>query len=299
MVKTLTINVRNVSPIVQTFFFFQEPAVFVGGPAPQQIYANSLYCQTLTQGAALTFALLMQPYAGVQQQLSPPVVGAASGQLASGRAIGLTPAAGGPPTNNTTMTLSPSLGLSVPFSTTGPQPGNFRINAAYTFPYQYNAGSAVRMWAGGIVLSSFVTAQEGSIIDCMPTDKFYVQTGTYVSGTVLDFASASSTAALCDATSGSTSFDVVYNVDGTQPTWTVTPVAAGPANAEVRNEAGTAVVATGYASNFNAPVAVQNLSDTRYIHINSDYQVGPTGGPYVRYLCVTAAADTATFAGGD
>jgi NADH:ubiquinone oxidoreductase subunit 6 (subunit J) len=84
MATTITINVTNNSPTVQNFFFFQQPAVYSGGA---QVYTNSLYTQTLlpfaTSGAVLTFTMVLQYYAGVQQQVSPPQVGIPSGQLAA------------------------------------------------------------------------------------------------------------------------------------------------------------------------------------------------------------------------
>jgi hypothetical protein len=310
MATTITINVRNNSSLLQNFFFFQQPAVYVGG---QEVYTNSLYAQPVlpyaSSGAVLTFSVVLQYYAGVQQQVAPPQVGQPSGQLAASQPIGLTPATGGAPTNNTTtMTVTPSLGLSIPVSTTGPQAGSFRIVSPVYNPVlaAYNAGSAVNTLTGGIILSNFVTAQPNSNIDCQPIIKFYVQTGTYTAGTVMNFTSSSVTAAVCDATPGYSSFNVLYNADGT---WSVTPFAlvraAGGAyaliegananNAEIRNEAGTAVISTGYAADFNAPVVVQNLSNPGVIHALNEYQVGPIGGQLVGRMCTHKAGAAATF----
>ncbi|MHB8883534.1 MAG: hypothetical protein ACYC5H_00375 [Methylovirgula sp.] len=310
MPTPITINVRNNSPTLQNFFFFQQPAVYTGG---QEVYTNSLYSQALlpydSSGAVLTFSVILQYYAGVQQQVQPPQIGQPSGQLAASQAIGLTPAQGGTPTNNTTtMTVSPSLGLSVPVSSTGPQAGSFRIITPIFNPVltNYNAGSAVQTLTGGITLSNFVTAQPNSNLDCQPIIIFYVQTGTYTAGTVMNFTSSSATAAVCNATPGYSTFNVVYNADGT---WSVTPFAlirtargvnvlvegATAANAEVKNEAGTAVISTGYAADFNAPVTIQNLSNPGAIAQFKEYQVGPTGGPYAGLMCTNIAGNTATF----
>lgn len=72
MATTITINVQNNSPSLQNFFFFQQPAIYTGGP---EVYTNSLYSQALlpyaTSGAILTFSLILQDYAGVQQQVTP------------------------------------------------------------------------------------------------------------------------------------------------------------------------------------------------------------------------------------
>ncbi|BAM89154.1 hypothetical protein S58_31560 [Bradyrhizobium oligotrophicum S58] len=318
MATLITINVINKSLNAQNFFFFQQPAVYSGGP---QVYTNSLYSQTLlpnaTSGAVLTFSMILQYYAGAAQQVQPPQVGQPSGQLAAIQPINLTPASGGAPTNNTTqMTVSPSLGLSVPVSTAGPQPGSFRIVTPTFNPVlaQYNAGSAVQSVSGAITLSNFVTVQPTSNLDCQPVIIFYVQTGNYTAGTVMNFTSSSINAAVCDATPGYTTFNVTYNADGT---WTVKNMAlarladgqvglverssggtsligaAGP-NADVKNEAGTAVISTGTAANFNLPVTITNLSNPGAIHRLSEYQVGPTGGPYRGSMCTAIDATTAT-----
>jgi hypothetical protein len=262
--------------------------------------------------------MILQYYAGAQQQVSPPVVGQASGQLAAIQAINLTPAAGGAQTNNTTtMTVSPSLGLSPPVSTVGPQPGSFRIITPVFNPVltAYNAGSAVQSLSGAITLSNFVTAQPNSNLDCQPVIKFYVQTGTYTPGTVMNFTSSSINSALCDATPGFSTFNVTYNIDGT---WTVQNMAlmrmangtvglieasettsinspAVAANAQVLNEAGTGVISTGHAANFNLPITVTNLSNPGGLAQFNEYQVGPTGGPYQGSMCTGIAGTTGTF----
>jgi hypothetical protein len=313
MATPITINVRNNSSVLQNFFFFQQPAVYTGG---QEVYTNSLYTQALlpysTSGAVLTFSVILQFYAGVQQQVSPPIVGKPSGQLAASQPIGLTPAPGGAPTNNTTtMTVKPSLGLSVPVSSSAPQTGSFRIITPVFDPVlaNYNAGSAVQTLTGGITLSNFVTAQPNSNLDCQPVIIFYVQTGTYTPGTVMNFTSSSATAAVCNATPGFTTFDVQYNADGT---WSVTPFALVRAlegsfklieginatNAEILNEAGTQILSTGYVAdnNFNSPITVQNMSAPGNVAVLSEYQVGPTGGPYIGTMCTSKVGTTGTFA---
>ena len=319
MATTITINVTNKSTSLQNFFFFQQPAQYSGGA---QVYTNSLYSQALLpydqSGAVLSFSMVLQYYAGAQQQVAPPAVGQPSGQLGAIQPIDLTPAAGGTPTNNTTsMTVSPSLGLSVPTSTQGPQAGSFRIITPVFNPVltAYNAGSAVQSLSGGITLSNFVTAQPNSNLDCQPIIKFYVQTGTYTAGTVMSFTSSSQGAAICDATPGYTTFNVTYNLNGT---WTVknmasTQLADGTRglveksvyttgliapvapNAEILNEAGTAVVSTGTAANFLKPINVANLSQPGNIVVTREYQVGPTGGPYQGTMCTQLVGNTGVF----
>ncbi|WP_338823190.1 hypothetical protein WDM22_07865 [Bradyrhizobium septentrionale] len=313
MATTITINVQNNSPSLQNFFFFQQPAIYTGGP---EVYTNSLYSQALlpyaTSGAILTFSLILQDYAGVQQQVTPPTVGKPSGQLSATQAINVTPAAGGTPTKNTTtMTVTPSLGLSSPVSTSGPQAGSFRIITPVYNPTleNYNAGSALQTLTGGVTLSNFVTAQPNTNLDCQPIRIFYVQTGNYTAGTVMNFTASSATAAVCDATPGYSSFSVVYNADGT---WTIKPFAVVRAadgrgrlvegttatNAEVLNEAGTATISTGYVAdgNFNPSILVQNLSHAAAINVLGEYQVGPIGGPKIGTTCIDKQGTSATFA---
>ncbi|MGB8842017.1 MAG: hypothetical protein WCC64_13225 [Aliidongia sp.] len=228
MATLITINVKNNNPFAQKFFFFQQPAIYTGGA---KVYSNSLYSNTLLpnaeSGARLTFQLLLQYCAGAQSQACVPVVGQPCGQLSAIQPIDLTPnpTAATPTTviaNTTNMTVAPSLGLSQPTSTEGVQPGAFRI-VVPTFDAnvgRYSVGSAVTTPSGGITLSSFTSACPTTNIDCQPVLKFYVQTGGYQPGVVMNFTSSSIGAALCDATNGFTTFDVVYNSDGT---WASSP----------------------------------------------------------------------------
>ncbi|KIO48458.1 hypothetical protein [Nitrosospira sp. NpAV] len=320
MSTLFTINIQNNSSSFQNFYVFQQPAIYVGG---QQVYSNSLWSQGVlpssTGGSSATFLMLQQFYAGVQQQITPPAVGGVSGYSSAIQAIGLTPAAGGSPTNNTTsMIISPALGLTPPVNTTGPQAGSYRIITPTFNPTvtPYNAGAASQSPSGIVTLSNFVVAQPNQNIDCQPVLQFYVQTGTYTPGTVINFSTSSVNAALCNATTGFVTFNVSYNVDGT---WSVTSSAATKVmgqpriqaqahpstlslsadaanNAEIKNEAGTAVICTGYAANFNTPVTVQALSNPGVIQLHSEYQVGPTGGPYTGRMCTSIVGNTATFA---
>ncbi|MGH8761662.1 MAG: hypothetical protein ACREUR_00330 [Nitrosospira sp.] len=320
MSTLFTINIQNNSSAFQNFYVFQQPAIYVGGP---QVYTNSLWSQGVLPssegGSSATFMMLQQFYAGVQQQINLPAVGGVSGYSSAIQAIGLTPAAGGSPTNNTTsMIISPALGLTPPVNTTGPQAGSFRIITPAFNPTvtPYNAGSASQSPSGAVILSNFVVAQPNQNIDCQPVLQFYVQTGTYTPGMVINFSTSSVNAALCNATTGFVSFNVSYNIDGT---WSVTSSAAPKVmgqprtqaqahrsalslsadaqnNADIKNEAGTAVICTGYAANFNVPVTIQGLSNPGVIHLHNEYQVGPSGGPYTGRICTNIAGGVATFA---
>jgi hypothetical protein len=311
MTTLIQINLTNNSPNLQNFFFFQQPAVYTGG---SQVYSNSLISTPLLpfsqSGSVYTFLLTLQYYAAVQQQVGTPQIGQPSGYTSAIQPIGLTPAAGGTPTNNcTSMSVSP-LGLSTPTSVSGVQPGAFRIISPVYNPtqQQYNGGSGAQLGTGQVVLSSFVTVQPNTNLDCQPVLKFYVATGAYQSGTVMNFSSSSVGAALCDATNGFTTFNVTYNADGT---WSVVPsvqhaqlkrtvdgvlaVQSVNLNADILNEAGTQVICRGTAANFNAPVVISNLTNPGALALHSEYQVGPTGGPYTGRMCTALNGATATF----
>ncbi|AVX40197.1 MULTISPECIES: hypothetical protein [Yersinia] len=218
-----TINVINNSPTAQDFFFFQKPAIYTGGA---KVYSNSIYQEVLqpfaSSGSVLTFECLMQFYAGAQTQLPNLSVGQDSGYITSSQPIDLTSATAGVQTANTTLlSVDPSLGLSPASYTEGVQPGAYRIITPAFNPITevLNAGLAVQSASGGTVLSSFINAEPSKNIDCQPVLSFYVQTGTYQPGTVINFSTSSVGSAICDTTQGITAFNVTYNPQGT---WTVT-----------------------------------------------------------------------------
>ncbi|TPN85142.1 hypothetical protein [Aquimarina algicola] len=67
-------------------------------------------------------------------------------------------------------------------------------------------------------------------------------------------------------------------------------------NVEIKNEAGTHVLATGVTNNFNAPeVEVTNIDHPDRILVDSEYQIGPVGGPYDGMICTAKYGNTAGF----
>lgn len=223
MSTLLTINVTGNAAQNNNFFFFQKPAIYVGG---KQVYSNSLYQRLLQpfggSGTILTFQANMEYYAAVQEANSAaPPVGNSSGYQSSIQAINLT-ASGSQASNSTAMTYDPStkaLGLTPATYDSNVQPGAFRIKTAQynSPPTFFNAGSAVKV-NGGIVLSDFVNAQPLDNIDCQPILAYYVAAGTYTQGIVMDFTASSQQAAVCDFTPGYTTANVTYNNNGT---WSV------------------------------------------------------------------------------
>lgn len=217
MSTLLTINVKNNEANTQGIYFFQEPAIYSSG-AP--VYSNSLYSQALGNfddtGAILTFQVNMQYYAGIQQAHSTPTIGQSSGYASASRPVDLAPANGPGPNDWVTASVNP-LGLTHPTAGAGVQPGAFRITTPiYPPPSIYNIGSAVEV-NGGITLSNFVVANPANHTDCQPVLKYYVQTGGYTAGTVMNFTSSSVNSALCDFTGGHSIIDVILNNDGS---WT-------------------------------------------------------------------------------
>lgn len=217
MSPLLTINVTNQISATQNFYIFQQPSIYTGG---SRVYSNSLYCQALgnydSTGSVLTFQVSPQPYACIQQTNNEPQVGQHSGFASAYRAIDLAPASG---TANdcTTASVTP-LGLSPPTVGQNVQTGAFRIiTPTYQPPYMYNIGSAAQA-NGSIMLSNFVIANPTNNTDCQPILQYYVQTGSYTPGTVINFTQSSVNAALCDFTGGHSTIDVTLNADFT---WTV------------------------------------------------------------------------------
>lgn len=218
MSSYLTINVINRSHLTQDFYIFQQPATFSGGGHPN---SNSLFAVPLgsydATGSTLSFMVRNQPYAAIQQAHTPPMVGQTSGFASAARAIDL--ARPDASSNDGTIASVSPLGLSMPRPTSGVAPGAFRITTPSFQPMAtlINVGSAVET-QGAVVLSSFVQGQPMTNIDCAPAPVFFVQTGRYTPGTVLNFDMSSMTAARCDFSGGASAYDVSYNMDGT---WTI------------------------------------------------------------------------------
>ncbi len=219
MSTLLTINVTNNAAQSNGFFFFQQPAIYTGGG---KVFSNSLYQRQLdtysSSGTKLTFQVNLQYYAGVQEANSKePPVGQSSGYQSSSRLISLTNTKNQEP-NSTTMTYdqtTKALGLEPPVYQTKVQDGAFRIiTAKYDSPPTFfNAGSAVEV-NGGIVLSNFVNAQPQNNIDCQPILKYYVSTGNYTPGTVMNFTDSSTKSGVCDFTGGYRTANVEYTSNG-------------------------------------------------------------------------------------
>lgn len=220
MATLLKIIVKNGQNNPNNFFFFQQPSVYIGGP---KVYSNSIYARSLppsNQGSSITMQANLQFYAAVQEaNTSTPPIGEVSGFESAVQPIDLA-AKGNDPKHLDCATMtwdqdSKSLGLQQPVNTEGVQDGAFRIITATYKPSltPFNAGSAV-MINGNVVLSNFVVASPQTNVDAQPILKYYVQSGTYQAGTVMNFSVSSVKAALCDFTGGYAQALVTYTDKG-------------------------------------------------------------------------------------
>lgn len=212
------IIVENNSPSAQEFYFFQQPSVYVGG---YTVYTNSIGHGGLPASGSgtsqLQFLLEEQYYAGVQKQMSPPIVGQAQVGIVSQQPIDLATQTGSTADGTSVVIGDDSLYLTAPVNTPGTQLGAFRITTPQFNPANtsINLGLSTTNGDGEILLSNFVMGEPSKNTDVQPIVKFYIQTGSYTPGTVVNFSSSSVGAAVCDATNGKLTFNVTYNADGT------------------------------------------------------------------------------------
>ena len=221
MATIYQITVTNNSPSPQTMFFFQQPAKYSGSST---VYSNSLASQQIAAKpsvgtAQIQFTADIQIYAGVQTQSTPIEVSLVNTSSIAEVPIDVASSSNPNAKDMTTMSVDTGLALSAPVTGAGIEDGAFRIVTPTFNPVTtpYNAGLAA-LAQQNILLSNFVVANPNQNIDVMPQVIFYVATGSYTAGMVIDFDSVSNNAALCDATNGQEDFMVTYNADGT---WTV------------------------------------------------------------------------------
>lgn len=217
-----SITIESKSPSPQNFYFFQKPAIYIGG---QTVYTNSVGSGTLpaynpSVTNQIQFSLEQKYYAGVQKQMEPIIEGKTQIGLVSQAEMELSTGAGSEKDSTIMKIAQSSLYLTPPVNSPGVQQGAFRITTEQFNPLvqKYNAGLSNINGDGQIVLSNFIIAEPNKNIDIQPVTIFYINTGDYQAGTVVNFTTSSATAAICDATSGKTNFKVTYNSDGS---WTV------------------------------------------------------------------------------
>ena len=219
MTTTYTVNIFNGSTSPQNFFVFQQPSVFS--------LAGTVYSNSLGQGnldgynpqriQPFVFSMTTQYYAG--SLIAQGTIGVQGTYLGYPVAVLIDLEQ---MTDLTFINNNTQPDLSIPVPDTKPQGGAFDIvtptfqNGSITAPI-----GLAGVGSGGVpLLSSFIIAQPQKRVYVQPVVKFYVQTGQFLPGTTVNFGTQSTNAALCDATSGTTTFGVNYNNDGS---WTVTP----------------------------------------------------------------------------
>lgn len=220
-VVTYQIVVNNQSPNdIKTYIFMEKPE-YAGGT---EIYVNSLGSQTAyaNEGNQVTYTLKKIYAVGMQQQYEPPAVGVV--QSTSISATTATPKTDVTADNTRASVLYQLEELnpiceSVGEAASDQVTGSIRITAP-----EYDetaetllAGLASVVSEGTtdkIVLSSFIQADAGDIIDLQPITKFYITKGDYQVGVQAAYSITSQNQAVCDATGGQTSFTVTIDSSG-------------------------------------------------------------------------------------
>lgn len=121
----------------------------------------------------------------------------------------------------------------------------------------------------------------------------------------MNFTSSSVNAALCDATEGFTTFNVVYNADGT---WTVTPGVSRASvkadadgnlffgeqelNTVIYNEAGTESICRGHSNSATSPYIVTALTHPSNIYVDGAYILSVNDDTPVGTDCVQKNGST-------
>lgn len=211
-----TINITNMSSGFQSFYIFQAPFECATN---SNIYSNSLFSAGLppyeNSGSTLQLQVSNQYYSAVQAQSSPLMIGSTSSGSISAQPVTLTNASD-PSFNNVTYLNVNPLGLAPACSQGGVTPGAFRVvtqNYNANSVGNINIGLATKI-NGSLVLSSFLEGQPGQNLDCSPTPIFFVQTGNFQAGSLINLYSAYQGAAICEATTENSNFNVTYNIDG-------------------------------------------------------------------------------------
>lgn len=209
------IIVESESKSRQHFYFFQQPAEYVGGVDP---YTNSMADGILSPDAdedQLVFTLEEQYRAGAQKTIEPPKVGEAIVGKSSQVEIEL--ASDGKTKNSTELKIdNDTVHLEKPVFNSDVSKGSFRICIPQFDPSNksYIVGLGSINEDNEFLLSSFINADPKTNVDVKPIMKFYVATGNYTRGTVVDFTQSSENAAVCDATDGTFKFKVTYTREG-------------------------------------------------------------------------------------
>ncbi len=219
MSTEIKIVVTNKSSKQKEIFFFQQPAKYNG---EEGVYSNSILSTPLPpfseSGSKYEFGVREIYYAGVVEVKGEIIPGKPYGFMTARQLVDLAPAAGAGEIkpNCVNVKINP-LGIEAAKIDPTVAAGAFRICSPVFDPERkrYLAGAAIEKSDESIVLSSFVEMESNTRLDCQPVIKFYVATGAYQAGTIMNFISSSRSAAECDATEGRTKFHVSLEPDNT------------------------------------------------------------------------------------
>ncbi len=93
--------------------------------------------------------------------------------------------------------------------------GSFQIQTPLYPDGQGDYGIGLGLISNGqYLLSSYTMARPNQFVDVQPINIFYIAIGGVVKGQEANYYTASTTAALCDGTDGTTTFHVVHKNDG-------------------------------------------------------------------------------------
>ncbi|NOR62184.1 MAG: hypothetical protein GQ535_06795 [Rhodobacteraceae bacterium] len=210
------------------FYVVQQPPQFINAGMPYEVTTTSLGTAALlsydASGTTWELPLDQQNIAAAysnhvtasMNRITPMLIPATPSGLYAHWPIELTPHDNTPELANNTVLSPEPLGLSKPAYTDGIPEGNFGFTVPSYTPrdgWDLFCGVAIDDPKQGIILSNYVTPTPNSQIFCVPEAKYYVKSGSYRPGYVVEF--SADRAALCDFTGGNTVCNVTYKKDGT------------------------------------------------------------------------------------
>lgn len=215
---TYTVLVNNDTPKPIDIYFFTKPAIFDSSDGE---YTNSLGTHTVQPGTTQTkFEITYSTFAAAQK--FEQSVGALQSSSVSVVPIAIkTDSQMG---QRTELSFDKNLDAvlktpGVPMGMTGAAgvtvDGSFQIETPSYPAGQGEYGIGLGAIANGVYqLATYTLARPGQITNVQPVVTFYVAVGRVEKGVDASFYSISTTSAVCDATRGTTSFQVVRTNDG-------------------------------------------------------------------------------------
>ena len=216
-----TVNVMNEGTTPIEVYFFEQPAIFDNA---EGVYSNSLGHQTVQplKRSQAKFTIEYSLYAAAQR-LDRPITEVQSTSIAL---VPIRPKTNRSPGQTTMMSFDnnqePVLSAAssaIAVGATGAAAvmvdGSFHIDTP-RYPEgqgEYAIGLGVKA-NGEYHMSTHTIAKPGQVFNVQPVRKFYVRIGRVEKGKDVNFYSVSTAAALCDASKGKRTFNVVRTNDG-------------------------------------------------------------------------------------